>query len=78
MKLKELLQGLDVLKISADVEAEITGVAYDSQSFACRYIKADVIDRLEAVSALAEANVQVPDGEKDLLFLISHNPSLLP
>ncbi len=31
MKLKELLQGLDVLKISADVDMDITGVAYDSR-----------------------------------------------
>ena len=34
MKLKNLLNGLDILSASADMEAEITGVSYDSRSTA--------------------------------------------
>ena len=34
MKLKDLLNGLDILSATADMEAEITGVSYDSRSTA--------------------------------------------
>ena len=32
MKLRELLQGIDLLEAGADLEMEITGVSYDSRN----------------------------------------------
>ena len=32
MKLKDVLKGLEILSATADMEAEITGVSYDSRT----------------------------------------------